>query len=141
MAAIVVGYDCFESSTYIFHLGDFQEESRKLVNSRFDCVRQCQHLRFAAENIGKMVRRHRRARPGRNYDVFAIAEDIQKVTRDPPGILAVSAVESGLPTASLRLRKINLVAEPFQNFRRGQADGGEELVDDAGNEQRNFGSH
>ena len=47
----------------------------------------------------------------------------------------VAAIERGLAAAGLSFRKMDLVAQALQDLHDGDADLGENLIDDAGDEQ------
>ena len=84
---------------------------------------------------------HGRARSRGDHNIVGILEDVEKVARHLPGFVAVAAVERRLPAAGLRLREVHLVSQAFEHFNRGHPDLGEQLIDNAGDEQRNAGSH
>ena len=83
-----------------------------------------------------MVGDHGGARAGRHHHVFGIAEDLEEMAGDLAGFLAIAGVESGLAAAGLILGKIDRVAEALQHAGHGEADCGEELIDHAGDEDR-----
>ena len=68
--------------------------------------------------------------------VFGIAKDIQKMQGDLARFIGIAGVESGLAAAGLRFGEINLVAQALQHLRHGDANLGENLIDDAGDKQR-----
>src|SRR5258708_1125429 len=58
------------------------------------------------------------------------------MARDLAGLFAVSGVEGGLAAAGLGLPEIDLVADALQHLGHGETDLGKDLIDDAGDEQR-----
>ncbi len=67
--------------------------------------------------------------------VFRIAEDIQEMPGDLARFLRIAGVEGGLAAAGLSFGEIDLVAQALQHLRDGDADLGENLIDDAGDKQ------
>ncbi len=135
VAAIVIGDDAVESRADIFDAGDFEQETRKLPDARLERVGFGEELGIVLEDVGKMMRDHRRARTGGHHDVFRIAKDIQEMPGDFPRFVRIAGIECGLAAAGLRFGEIDRIAQPLQHLSDGDADLRENLIDDAGDEQ------
>ena len=71
----------------------------------------------------------------------ASSKYVEEVARHRARFGAIAAVEGRLAAAGLVLREIDPVAEALEHLGHRHADPGEELVDDAGDEQGNAGRH
>jgi hypothetical protein len=141
VAAIVIRDDFVKPRANIFDARDFQEKSREFEHFGLELPRPFQIFRLLLEDVCKMVRDHRRARARRDHDVFGAAKDIEKMARDFPRFLAITAVEGRLPTAGLLLRKIDWKPQALQHLYHSHPGFGEQLVDNAGDKKRNAGRH
>ena len=83
-----------------------------------------------------MMQNHGSARSRWNHDILGPLEDLQKVPRDACGLLTISAIEGRLSTTSLVGSKLDVAPGTFEHFRHRHADARKNLVDDAGDEER-----
>jgi hypothetical protein len=81
------------------------------------------------------MRDHGRAGARRHDDGGGIAKDIQKMPRDAASFFCVAGIKGGLSAAGLSFGEINLKAQAFQHLGDGDSDLGENLVDNASDEQ------
>ncbi len=132
----MIGDHAIEARADIVNARYIDQELRKLPNARGGAAGQLQHPFIAGKDVRIVVRNHGRARSGRDNDVFGIAECIEKVPGDCARFFGKAAIERGLAAAGLRVRKINLEAQPLQHLSHGDSDLWEHLIDDAGDEQR-----
>ncbi len=82
-----------------------------------------------------MMGDHGSAGAGGDDDVFGIAEDAEEVAGDAGGFGAIAAIEGGLAAAGLGFGEIDGVAEALEDGGDGEADLGEDLIDDAGGKE------
>jgi hypothetical protein len=82
-----------------------------------------------------MVGDHRGARPGRNHDVLSAFQNPCRMPRHLTRLRAVSRVEGRLSAAGLALGKVDLETEPLEDISHGYSGPGEQLVDDAADEE------
>ena len=136
MTAIVIGDDAFEARTDVLYVGDLENESRKLPNAPGDVAYLGQQLFVMPEEVLVVMLNHSCAGAGRHNNVLRVAEDFQKMPRNLACLLGVSAIERRLAAARLGLWKIDLETETLEHLSHRDGDLREELVDHAGDEQR-----
>jgi hypothetical protein len=141
VAAVVVGDDAVESRADIFYARDFEEESRKLPNSRLQAMDLGEELGIVFEDVREMMRDHGCARARGHDDVFRIVEDVEEMPGDGARFIRIAGVEGGLAAAGLGRGEIDLVAQAFQHLSDGDANLRENLIHDAGDKQRNASAH
>ena len=141
VAAIVIGDHFFQPRADIVDAGHFQQKARKFKDLGLKRQRGGQILRVFVKNFLEVMSDHRRAGAGRHHHVIGIAKHVQKVPRHLPGFAAIAAVEGRLAAAGLRLGKLDAIAQPLQHLGHGHSHRGEQLVDDAGDEDRNAFAH
>lgn len=71
------------------------------------------------------------------HDVIVAVEDVEVVDGDGASIVDAAGIGHWLAAAGLLGWKVNLAAVMFEQFERGRGDVGIELVDVAGNKERN----
>src|SRR5215213_8958832 len=101
MATVVKRNDVLEPRPDILYPRDLGEKGRKLPDPLFERVHPFQGFWFFLEQLGKMMRHHRRTGSRGNHDGFARLEGFQEMPRNRSGLGAVAAVECRLPAASL----------------------------------------
>jgi hypothetical protein len=84
-----------------------------------------------------MMRDHRSAGAGRNHDELGARKYLQEVPFYGARFIHESGIESGLSAAGLRLTEFDLAAGPFEDLGHGEAHARKDLVDQAGDENRN----
>ena len=62
VAAIVIGHDIVEARADIVHSHDFEQKLGELPDLGLECVRGLEHGGVFVEQLGKVMRDHRRAR-------------------------------------------------------------------------------
>jgi hypothetical protein len=141
VAAVVIGDDTVESRSHILDAGHFEQESRKLPDSRLQTMDLGEQRGIVLEDVREMMRDHGCARAGGHDDVFRIAEDVQEMPGDGARFVRIAGVEGGLAAAGLGFWKIHLVAQALQHLSDGDADLRENLIHDAGDKQRDASTH
>src|SRR5262249_39101841 len=97
--------------------------------------------RIIVKQFREMMRDHRGARAGGYHNRLAAFEHVQEIPRHLASLVAIAGVEGGLAAAGLRFGKIQLETEAFEHPAYGHADLRKELVDRAGDEQRDPPGH
>jgi 3-deoxy-D-manno-oct-2-ulosonic acid (Kdo) hydroxylase len=141
VTTVVIRDDAMEPRAHIVDARNFQQESRKLPDSRLQRMNFGKDLGIVLEDVREVMRNHRRAGARRHDDVFGIAEDIQEVPRDGARFVRIAGIKRRLAATSLGRGKVNLVSQALQHLRDGDADLGKNLIDDAGDKQRNGLAH
>lgn len=130
-----------ESRPNIVNTENVREKLRKLVRAFLDLMSLLEQCRLVAKQIVKMMGDHGRTRPAGYHDILRIAEDIQEMPGYLPCLIPISAVESGLSAAGLSLAKVDFATGAFKYVRHRQSRPRKQLVNDAGDEQRNSPGH
>lgn len=84
-----------------------------------------------------MMREHRSAGARRDHNEFRVRKYLQEVLLDRARFVDEAGIESRLPAAGLRFTKFDFAAGAFENLGHGEADARKNLVDQAGDENRN----
>jgi len=136
VAAIVIRHHAIEARPDIVHLGNFEQESRKLPDARLQWPHLGKHFGIVLEQIGEMMPDHRRAGARRHDDVLGVAKNFEKMPGDLARLIGVAGVERGLAATGLGYAKLDFVAQALQHCGDRDANLREDLIDDAGDEQR-----
>src|SRR5581483_1231002 len=120
----------------VFDLQDIDQKIAQLIGARRKLARARLARRVVFEEVGVKHFDHAGARARRRDDVLTIGEDIEKARRELAGLGAITAIEGRLAAAGLRFRKVDLDAQPSEQFNHADADLRKELVNQTGDEER-----
>ena len=123
----MISDDAVKPGADIVDFRNLEDESRKLPDAICSVIQT---------ELGVMILDHRGAGTGRHDNIFGSVENLQKVLSNSARFVRIPAIERRLAAARLRLREIDLEAEPFQHLSHSDAHLGEDLINHAGDKQR-----
>src|SRR5437762_481453 len=141
MATIVIGHDFVQLGPYVVDPRHFKQETGKLPNSGRQRTRRGEGLRLLLENVLEMMGDHRGARSRGHNNMFGAGEHGKKMPGHLARFVAESAVEGRLAATGLGFGKIYFVAGALEHFGHRHAHFREQLIDDAGDKQRDPSGH
>src|SRR5579864_5238611 len=141
VAAVMERDYLLHAGAYVLDARDFGKERRELPDALGQLRRARPHSRLVLEQFFEMMRDHRSAGARGHDNRLALFENVEEMPRHRARLVAITAVEGRLAATGLGLGKIHGEAQALEHVRHGQTNLREELVDHAGNKERDPASH
>ncbi len=140
-AGIVIGDRAVIVGDHAHHAHDVDQERDQLVGPFRQMLGAGMHRRLVLEEARIVFADHPGAGARGRDQIVEALEQRDGAARDVLRVGAVAAVIGGLAAAGLRHRHLDRAAGALQQGHRGEADGGTEQIDQAGDEQADARLH